>query len=326
MVKVTNIFGDVYSGQAGKAGVFANWKGRQYRRKYVVPSNPNTAMQQSVRTSFTNAVDKWHDFLSLARAAYGYMATGLTMSGFNLLVSRWQKMSAAERTAYVKPYIGMKQIGSTDATAITQLSEVISQAEYGDTDKPLILGQSTYTGNGSNVTPVAFIEVNRGRVNAIAAITTPKINYKSLGRTITGEVLSEGALANGDVVYTKYWPIDYKSVEIFDAAVEKDGIEVDIITGKFYYTNTLPSGTLGDIDSKKYTALETVKLETRKVDTNFVTWRGYTDVNGILKSAQTSEDGNRDSRVELSSYQPQILANLSALDAAKDEYIKLESA
>ena len=326
MVKITNIFGDVYSGQAGKAGVFASWKGRQYRRKYVIPSNPNTVMQQAVRTSFTNAVDKWHGFLSLMRLAYGYMATGLTMSGFNLLVSRWQKMTTGERAAYVEPYMGMKQIGSTDPTSITQISEENGVAEYTADGTPLILGQSAYTGNGSNVVPVAFIEVNRGRVNVIATITEPKINYKSLGRTITGEVLAAGALNDGDVAYTEYWPIDYKSVEIYDAAVEKDGIEVDIVTGKFYYTNTLPSGILGDIDSKKYTALETVKLETRKVDTNFITWRGYSDANGILKSAQTSEDGNRDFRVELSGYQPSILANMSALDAAKDEYIKLLSA
>ena len=326
MVKITNIFGDVYSGQAGKAGVFASWKGRQYRRKYVIPSNPNTVMQQAVRTSFTNAVDKWHGFLSLMRLAYGYMATGLTMSGFNLLVSRWQKMSTAERAAYVEPYIGMKQIGSTNPTSITQISEENGVAEYTADGTPLILGQSAYTGNGSNVVPVAFIEVNRGRVNVIASITAPKISYTSLGRTITAEVLSAGAVENGDVLYTEYWPIDYKSVEIYDAAVEKDGIEVDIETGKFYYTNTLPSGILGDIDSKKYTALETVKLETRKVDTNFITWRGYSDVNGILKSAQTSEDGNRDFRVELSGYQPSILANMSALDAAKDEYIKLLAA
>ncbi|GAI00952.1 unnamed protein product [marine sediment metagenome] len=54
MVKIINIFGDVYSGQAGKAGVFAKWKGRQYRRKYVIPANPKTTMQIAVRNSFTN--------------------------------------------------------------------------------------------------------------------------------------------------------------------------------------------------------------------------------------------------------------------------------
>jgi len=323
MVKVSNIFGDVYSGQAGKAGVFAHWKGRQYRRKYVVPSNPNTAKQQSIRTSFTNAVDKWHAFLSAQRRAYGYMATGLTMSGFNLEVSRWQKMSSAERAAYVNPYMGLKQIGSNDLTAIVQIDTVEGQAEYSTEEKPLGLGQTEFTKASSGIDPNAIIEVNRGRVNIpenrTGALT---ISYESLGRTVTDEALKTDPQAD-DILYTEYWPIDYKTVTLKLATVEVDAIEVDITAGKFYFTDTTPTGTTGKIDSKDYTKIDGAKLELRKVDTNFVTWRDYSDANGIIILAQTSEDGNRDSRFEMSGYQPEINANLSALNAAKDEYIKL---
>ena len=183
-----------------------------------------------------------------------------------------------------------------------------------------------YTALTSGVDPHAIVEINRGRVNIPTNRTGDlKISYTSLGRSITDEALKTDPQA-GDVLYTEYYPINYKSVEIKLGAAVVDGIEVDIKTGKFYLTDTLPTDATGDIDSKKYTPLETVKLETRKVDTNFITWRGYSDVNGILMSAQTSEDGNRDFRVELSGYQPSILANMSALDAAKDEYIKLLSA
>nr|AAU84208.1 hypothetical protein GZ37D1_55 [uncultured archaeon GZfos37D1] len=323
MVKVSNIFGDVYSGQAGKAGVFAHWKGRQYRRKYVVPSNPNTAKQQGIRTSFTNAVDKWHAFLSAQRKAYGYMATGLTMSGFNLEVSRWQKMSSAERAAYVDPYMGMKQIGSNDLTSIVQIDTVEGQAEYSTEEKPLGLGQTVFTKASSGIDPNATIEVNRGRVNIpenrTGALT---ISYESLGRVITDEALKTDPAAN-DILYTEYWPIDYKTVTLKLATVEVDAIEVDITAGKFYFTDTTPTGTTGKIDCKDYTKIDGAKLELRKVDTNFVTWRDYSDANGIIVLAQTSEDGNRDSRVEMSGYQPEINANLSALNSAKDEYIKL---
>ena len=52
MVKITNIFGDRYSGQAGKAGVFATWKGRQYRRSYVIPANPKSTSQVLWRSIF----------------------------------------------------------------------------------------------------------------------------------------------------------------------------------------------------------------------------------------------------------------------------------
>lgn len=323
MVKISNIFGDVYSGQAGKAGVFASWKGRQYRRKYVIPSNPNTAKQQSIRTSFTNAVDKWHAYLSAQRKAYGYMATGLTMSGFNLLVSRWQKMSSAERSAYVNPYMGMKQIGSNDLTAIVQIDTVEAQAEYSTDEKPLGLGQTVFTKASSGIDPNAIVEVNRGRVNIpenrTGALT---ISYESLGRVITDEALKTDPVAN-DILYTQYWPIDYKTVLLKLATTEVDAIEVDIVAGKFYFTDTLPTGTTGKIDCKDYTKIDGAKLELRKVDTNFVTWRDYSNANGIIVLAQTSEDGNRDSRFEMSGYQPEINANLSALNAAQDEYIKL---
>ncbi|GAJ13427.1 unnamed protein product, partial [marine sediment metagenome] len=75
--------------QAGKAGVFAKWKGRQYRRAYVIPANPKTTMQKIIRGYFENAVDAWHTYTGLQRLVYSYLATGLVMSGFNLLVRRW---------------------------------------------------------------------------------------------------------------------------------------------------------------------------------------------------------------------------------------------
>lgn len=323
MVKVTNIFGDVYSGQAGKAGVFAKWKGRQYRRKYVVPANPNTAMQQAVRASFTNAVDKWHDFLSPMRSAYGYMATGLTMSGFNLHVSRWQKMTVEQRSAYVDPYTGWKQIGSNDLTAIVQIPTVVSQAEYTTTEIPLGLGQTEYTAGTSGVDLHAIVEVNRGRVNVLQNITGAlKISYTAQGRTVTDEVLATDPTAD-TVLYTAYYPIDYQSVTVKEVATEIDALEVNVKTGKFYFTDTLPSDTSGAIDSKDYIAVSGVKLEVKKVDTSFVTWRGYTDDDGIIESAQTSEDGNRDSRIEKAGYQPVIVANITAQAAAIDAYQKV---
>ena len=112
MVKIINIFGDVYSGQAGKAGVFAKWKGRQYRRKYVIPANPKTTMQMVVRGYFTNAVAAWHTYHSIQRLVYSYLATGLVMSGFNLLVRRWQKAATQALTLPIDPQEGIKQIAS----------------------------------------------------------------------------------------------------------------------------------------------------------------------------------------------------------------------
>ncbi|GAI96508.1 unnamed protein product, partial [marine sediment metagenome] len=118
MVKIRNIFGDEYSGQAGKAGVFAKWKGRQYRRKYVIPANPKTTMQQFVRDHFTAAIGLWHTWSSLQKRAYSYLATGLVMSGFNLLVRRYQLWKLKAKTSVQDPLQGIKQIGDGDKTTV----------------------------------------------------------------------------------------------------------------------------------------------------------------------------------------------------------------
>ena len=103
MVKVRNIFGDIYSGKQGQAGVYATWKGRQYRRSYVIPANPRTPMQQAVRNSFRNAVAEWQKFSALQKQAYNYLATPLQISGFNLWISRYQKAATAGLTLPAEP-------------------------------------------------------------------------------------------------------------------------------------------------------------------------------------------------------------------------------
>jgi len=47
------------SGAIAKTQVYATWKGRPYARRYVVPSNPNTAEQQLTRTVFAWLNNVW---------------------------------------------------------------------------------------------------------------------------------------------------------------------------------------------------------------------------------------------------------------------------
>ncbi|GAI66443.1 unnamed protein product, partial [marine sediment metagenome] len=144
MVKIINIFGDVYSGQAGKAGVFAKWKGRQYRRKYVIPANPKTTMQIAVRNSFTNAVTAWHIYGSLMRLCYSYLATGLVMSGFNLLVSRWQKAATTGQDLPLAPLKGIKQVGK-DPLDKNEANVVPTAHVFSLGFKPNTIGSLVYT-------------------------------------------------------------------------------------------------------------------------------------------------------------------------------------
>jgi hypothetical protein len=48
------------TGQLAKAMVFFPWKGLNVVRKYIVPSNPDTALQQAQRALMKAAVDDFH--------------------------------------------------------------------------------------------------------------------------------------------------------------------------------------------------------------------------------------------------------------------------
>lgn len=79
-------------GQIAKMLVYFPWKGLNVVRGYVIPSNPNTAAQQSQRTKFTNAVDAFHaaPLTALDLTAWNLFATifAQIMSGFNTFVKK----------------------------------------------------------------------------------------------------------------------------------------------------------------------------------------------------------------------------------------------
>jgi len=323
MVKVNNIFGDKYSGKVGEAGVFASWKGRQYRRSYVKPANPNTPAQQAIRGSFANAVDKWHDFNALQKQSYRPLTSGQVMSGFNLFVSRWQKMTPNERAVYVEPYTGFKQYGIGAKSVEKNVNIVGDQKEYAALDSPIVIGDTGFTVGTGNLEPVAIVDVRRGRIDILADIDgLVTFNYESGGETRSDEVLGND-LKEGDVKYTEKFPITYKSSTIEDDGAVVPAIEVDITGGKAYVTgdDTFTAG--GTINYRTYAPVQNVKYELFKAQTQFNTFRGYSDVNGLTQIAQTAEDSTRDGRIEHSEYNAVVKANISAEDSAKDEYIAL---
>lgn len=62
MAKVTGaLFSMDASGAYAGTIVFGKWKGRQYARQLVIPSNPNSAGQEEVRNRLrvTGALQKW---------------------------------------------------------------------------------------------------------------------------------------------------------------------------------------------------------------------------------------------------------------------------
>ncbi len=264
MVKIINIFGDVYSGQAGKAGVFAKWKGRQYRRKYVIPSNPKTTMQQLIRGYFTNSIAAWHSYHSIQRLVYSYLATGLVMSGMNLLVRRWQKAAIALLTLPLDPAEGIKQIAS--ASAQKDDEQVPSTANPAALSfSPVSIGSLVCGATWGSAVQDVLVDIEMGDIRIplqLANVDGAKaaeavcgdgdilaISYTSGGRTITRETLLtfltaseefEARVLIGVALRTAYYPIDFQSVvvEIYDLSAttwfQLESEEIDNILGKVF--------------------------------------------------------------------------------------------
>ncbi len=323
MVKVKNVFGDELSGTVAKTGVYSKWKGRAYRRKWVKPANPNTPAQQEVRGNFATGAAKYKSFNAYQKQAYDPLAAGLVMSGYNLFLSRWQKMTDAEREAYVEPQTGFKQIGLGDYSDANDISIVTNQKEYSAGTLPIVIGKSTFTKSTGDLDPVGIVDVQRGRIDMLKSLSgTLKINYMSGGRVVTAEELGTNP-STGDIFYTEYFPIVYKSSKLVLGTTDQHTMEVDIVNRKFYvtYPDTFSSG--GSISYRNYTPKPDAKLEIVKAGSNFITHRGYSDASGIIRLAQTIEDGNRDVTYEAAGVVKIIKANVSAIDSAKDEYIAM---
>jgi len=318
LVKVHNVFGDRYSGKVGKAGVFATWKGRQYRRSWVKPANPKSPAQQTVRNNFKNAVAEWHDFNALQKAAYGYLATPEQISGFNLWVRRYQKAATSGQTLPTKPKWGIKQIG----TAYTSQSTTLAAGQGPATlTGPIQIGSVSFDAGSSGLAVDAIVYINAGLIVFPSALSgTVTIDYKAGGKTVTGKQIATNPAA-GDTVQIDDAPINFESVKIYLDGSQVESLEIDEANGKAYFDKTGPSTSDASLDYVSYTPLANAKLELYKSGTNTIAWRGYSDAGGFLEVAATVEDAPYDMVITAANYSPVSRVAVSAEDATKDELI-----
>jgi len=347
MVKIKNIFGDEYSGAAGKAGVFAKWKGRQYRRKYVIPANPDTTMQKNVRNHFTNAIALWHTWASLQRKVYSYLATGLVLSGFNLMVKRYQlwKLNAAEAVA--DPEQGIKQLG-TDKTEHPDVYTALGAGHDTLTKSPDVIGLLHFLTTAEVETQGAYVDREMGDVRIPVALTglavgdQLQISYQSGGRTIENEVLY--TIAEGTEIPVKdspsehyrtaHAPIDLGTVTVDKVETPGDSetrtallsVTVDNRNGKVSIDGTQTPADTDKMVYYYYTAVEDVKIEVVKTDTSFITWRDYSDADGFIPIAQTIFDEDYDLEISKGGYDPILRAAQGATLVGCNEYIAITAA
>jgi hypothetical protein len=76
--------------------VFSSWKGRQYVRRHVIPSNPNSLEQQSTRGAFRVANDIWKAAGSLLIAPWDAFASGQVLTGRNAFMGSFVRTNRGE--------------------------------------------------------------------------------------------------------------------------------------------------------------------------------------------------------------------------------------
>jgi len=81
------LFGFRARGQIGKSLVFSDWRGVAYARQRVIPSNPRTEAQVSVRSVFAWLNDYWRMSPSIAHEPWDAYARGRPLTGRNALIS-----------------------------------------------------------------------------------------------------------------------------------------------------------------------------------------------------------------------------------------------
>jgi len=83
------------SGTIGKTATFSKWKGRAYVRQRVVPANPQSALQVSVRAMLKFLSQHWTNIGSTPQGTWDDLAAASQISAFNAYVgrngSRWRE-------------------------------------------------------------------------------------------------------------------------------------------------------------------------------------------------------------------------------------------
>ena len=76
------------SGQIAQTQVYSKWKGRPYVRRYVIPSNSNTAGQVATRSVFSWANGVWKNAPTLFISPWDRFATGQVLTGRNAMIGQ----------------------------------------------------------------------------------------------------------------------------------------------------------------------------------------------------------------------------------------------
>lgn len=92
------------SGKLADTLVYANWRGRDYVRRYVKPANPKSTEQMKTRNTFSGLEKRWKQGGSIMRQPWDAFAAGLPLVGRNAYIGK--NISVIRDDAGMDEYIG----------------------------------------------------------------------------------------------------------------------------------------------------------------------------------------------------------------------------
>lgn len=101
---VAPLFGFEAQGAVAKSIVYATWRGIKYARRYTTPANPNTAAQQTTRTTFATLREMWKLNGELGRASWEAFAQGRQFLGLNAFIG--ENMRVVRGEADFQAFVG----------------------------------------------------------------------------------------------------------------------------------------------------------------------------------------------------------------------------
>ena len=90
------------SGTIANTATFSKWKGRNYVRQRVVPSNPKSVLQVAVRAMFKFLSQAWENVGATPQGTWDDRAAATNISPFNAFMARnmalWREFTAPSQT------------------------------------------------------------------------------------------------------------------------------------------------------------------------------------------------------------------------------------
>ena len=105
--------------------VFSKWKGTNYVRGFVPPSNPNTEAQESVRNAFSRLVEVWKNLGVVVRESWDAYSEGKNMSGYNAFIQKNFESMKADLALMISTPMAEEPPVDFAATAGTTAGDIV---------------------------------------------------------------------------------------------------------------------------------------------------------------------------------------------------------